>query len=588
MPLTTRRGFRVLASALLLAGAGSVFAAPAIATPRPDEPETSTRLASSAEITPGTGPVSVSIVMPIVVPPTTTGLLTADDLERYTAPFGTLSRQLDAVAGTPVALGVDPMVLASIRVLGSAAPPSATAWLARLEALSNEVFTLAYADADVVSAARTATLADLTPTGFAFALDPDNFTPVATPDPTAPPTATASPTADPDQAPPFPTTEQLLAWSTSLPAIAWPAGEIAAASDLGPLAAAGYSDVLVSSALLENPSAPLATLDELQGIVVDAPSSLALRAAAAALSEADRAESMATLDTALDAQAAAAPGRGLVLTLGRTWPAGMTNLAETLARIQASASAQLVTLADILATTPVVATLGAAAPDTEREQAFTALAEDAARETTFSTVLVDPAPLLDPRRLERIALYAVEWQPDPSGWGEGLVAFHTRSEEIVTSVSIERGSDVVLLARSTDFRVAVSNKLPFPVTVLVGITPQSPVLRAEGPVELTVEPEATGTAYIKVESVANGDVLVQAAVHSPTGVPIDSAYIKVTAQAEWEGIGTTVVVLLLVLVFAAGIVRIVVTRRRRRTEPEAVEAVAATPADEAPSENARD
>ena len=582
MPLTTRRGFRALASGLLVAGIGWAFAAPAIAAPRPDAPEASTRLASSSTVTPGTGPLSVSILMPIVVPPTTTGLIPAEDLELYTAPFGTLSRQLDAVAGTPVALGVDPMVLASIRVLGSAAPPSAAAWLARLEALSNEVFTLAYADADVVGAARTGTLAALTPTGFGFALDPDDFTPVATPDPTAPPTATPTPSADPDQAPPFPTTDQLLAWSSSLPAIAWPADEVVAAADLEPLAAAGYTEVLVSSELLDATTSPLAALGDLRGIVVDSASSIALRSATGAISEADRASSIAALDAALDAQAAAAPGRGLVLTLGRGWPAGLTNLSDTLAHLQGSASAQLVTLGDILATTPVEGVLGEAEGDTEREQVYTSLAEDAAREETFSTVLVDPAPLLDPRRLERIALYAVGWQPNASGWNEAVTAFHGRSEEIVTSVRIERGSDVVLLARNTDFRVAVSNKLPFPVTVRVGITSQSPVLRPQGDVELTVEPEATGTAYIKVEAVANGDVVVQAQVHSPTGVPIDSAYIKVTAQAEWEGIGTTVVALLLLLVFGAGILRIVVTRRRARAELEAADA-----APEAPSEDVR-
>src|SRR5690606_10561431 len=97
-----------------------------------------------------------------------------------TGPFGALTRQLDAVAGTPAVIALDPMILASIRVLGSSAPESARQWLARLGALSNEVFLLAYGDADLVAAVRSGTLAELQPAGFGFALDPANFSPAET------------------------------------------------------------------------------------------------------------------------------------------------------------------------------------------------------------------------------------------------------------------------------------------------------------------------------------------------------------------------------------------------------------------------
>lgn len=563
MPLTTRRGLRALASGLLAVGLGLTALAPAAAAPRPDGPEVGTRLASSRQVTPGSGPLSVSVLVPIIVPPTVTGLIPVDDLENYTGPFGTLTRQLDAVTGTATTLAIDPMILASIRVLGSSAPESALAWLARLETLPNATFTLAYADADLISAARTDTLGALRPSGFTAALDPADFSPVETPAPSETPDPTPSPTPDPDQAPPFPTTDELLAWSSALPAIAWPANELVAGTDLAPLAAAGYADVVVSSELVGS-SSPLVALDGIQGIVSDAQLSTTFRASVSALSESDRAAALLALDAALAAEVTAAPGRGVVLTLGRNWPNAMTGIVESLAHLQLSTSAQLVPLTDILATPPTAATLGEGTTDAEREQAFTSLAEDAARELPFSSVLVDPAPLLDRRSLERIALYTIAWQSDETGWTEGVDAFHTRSAEILASVQIERGSDVVLLARNTDFRVAVSNTLPYAVSVRVRIIPQSPILRAQGEEELTVEPESTGSVRIPVEAVANGDVIVQTTLHSPTGVPIDSAYVRVTAQAEWEGIGTTLVVVLLVLVFGAGIVRIVVQRRRAR------------------------
>lgn len=565
MPLTTRRGPRALASGLLAVGLVVAAIVPAAAAPRPDEPGPDIRPASSAAVTPGTGPLSVSVLVPLVVPPTTTGLITAEDLERYTGQFGTLTRQLDAVAGTEATVGVDPMIVASIRVLGSSAPASAQSWLARLESLPNSTFALAYADADLVSAARTGTLDALRPTGFGFALDPADFTPVETPAPTETPSPSPSAEPDPDQAPPFPTTDELLAWATALPQIAWPMNETVAAADLAPLAAAGYADVVVSSELVGE-SSPLVALDGMQGIVSDAPLSSAFRDAVSALSEADRLASLTALDTALGAEVAAAPGRGVVLTLGRHWQNAMTGITETLAHLQASPSAQLVPLDEILATDPSPATLPAGTADAERDAVFTSLADDAAQELTFSSVVVDPAPLIDSRGLQRIALYGNGWAQAETGWNEAVDAFHARSAEILSSVQIERGSDVVLLARSTDFRVAVSNTLPYAIKVLVGITPQSPILRVEGDEELTVEPEATGSARIPVEAVANGDVIVQTTLHSPTGVPIDAAFVKVTAQAEWEGIGTTVVILLLVIVFGAGILRIVVQRRRARAE----------------------
>jgi len=574
VPLTTRRALGALASGLLAAGLVATAAAPALSSPRPDFPASGARPASAVEVTPGSGPLSVAVLVPIVVPPTTSGLIVAEDLERYTGQFGTLTRQLDGVEGTETVLGVDPMVLASIRVLGSSAPESALEWIARLEALPNEVFTLAYADADLVTAARTETLDALQPSGFGFALDPADFSAAEPePDPAETPTPAPTETPDPDAAPPFPTTEEIVAWSSTLPVIAWPADETVGSGDLAPLAGAGFSEVVVGSQLAGTRSAHV-DFGDIRGIVSDTALSEPFREAVAAISQTDRAAALAAFDSALAAEVAASPGRGVVLTLERGWANSMTGAVETLAHLQTTASAQPVTLSEIIATRPSAAALSAGTADDEREQAFETLADDAANEFTFSSVVVDPAPLLDTRGLERIALYANGWRPDEVGWGDAVDAFRTRSAEILSSVQIERGSDVVLLARNTDFRVAVSNQLPYAVNVNVGLSPQSPILRVEGDVELVVEPQSTGSARVPVEAVANGDVIVLTTLHSPTGVPIDSAFVRVTAQAEWEGIGTTIFIAVLLIVFGAGIVRLIVRRRRARaladaTDPDA-------------------
>lgn len=594
MPLTTRARRRasirsvlatLLATGLLFSAAGA-----AAADPLPDASTTSP--ASTTVITPGTGPLSVAVIVPIVVPPTTSGLISPEDLARFTDTAGLLSRQLDSIAGTPAALAIDPMILASIRVLGTAAPDSARAWLSRLEALPNESFLLAYGDADLLTAVRTGTLDVVAPSGFGFALDPGRFSDPVTDAPTlAPtPTPTDAPTADPDAAPPFPTTEQLLAWTTTLPTIAWPHGPGVGAADATALGDAGYGSLLLSDADTGPVAGAHVTVDGRDALVLDSARSLALRTAASSIIEADRTVLLESLTADLAAQAAATPGRTIVLTLGRTWPNTTSSLSESLTAISASGAAQLVALGEVLASPTTTAALGEGIRDTDREAVFTSLVDDVAAEAQFSTVLADSAALLDPRRLENIALYAVAWVGDDA-WPDAVAAFRERSDQIVTSVRIERGSDLVLLARNTGFRVSVSNALDLPITVRVSLDPRSPILRSEETVDLTVEPNATASAYVPVEAIANGDVRVITSLESPAGVPIDSGFANISIRAEWENLGTLAFVLVLIVVFAAGIIRIVLRRRKARREAaaEATDADALVPLDATPeAEDTRD
>ena len=89
------------------------------------------------------------MVVALTVPERTTGFIDRDLLANYTSEFGLLTRALDQVIDRPVVLGIDPSIIASIRVLGNTAPASAVAWLERLDAATNETFPLAWADADL-------------------------------------------------------------------------------------------------------------------------------------------------------------------------------------------------------------------------------------------------------------------------------------------------------------------------------------------------------------------------------------------------------------------------------------------------------
>ena len=112
---------------------------------------------SSIVWNPGTGVQStrLAFVVPLTVPQSSDGLIPSDLLAIYTADGGLLALQLDAVFNQPsIAIAIDPRILASIRILGDSAPPSARTWLRRLESVSNDTFALSYADSDLAAASQ--------------------------------------------------------------------------------------------------------------------------------------------------------------------------------------------------------------------------------------------------------------------------------------------------------------------------------------------------------------------------------------------------------------------------------------------------
>ena len=155
-------------------------------------------------------PTLVSTVVPI-----TSGLfvdadeplLNSQHLAEQTAPGGRLNEILTAVEASPnTTVAIDPRILASIRVLGSAAPASALSWLDRLTALNNQTFELPFADASLTLQSQWGAQQPLEVTNFDFAIDPANFadpeeTETATPAPTpteSADTGTTTPSEDGD------------------------------------------------------------------------------------------------------------------------------------------------------------------------------------------------------------------------------------------------------------------------------------------------------------------------------------------------------------------------------------------------------
>lgn len=508
--------------------------------------------------------MAVSVVVPITALAGDDGMLTADALAIATSPAGNLTRELDEVLATSATIALDPMIPASIRALGTAAPESALEWLDRLESAPNEVFLLAYADADLSALIRADAIDLAQPLGFGFALDADAFGPAQTPTPTPDPSVgpTESPEPGDGDPPPLPTTEELIAWPETIGTIAWPSGGSVAGADLQVYADAGYDAVLMDSANVSETASGLADLGAMRALITDSAASDLFHAASTSIDEPTRQEALSRLGAALDGLAAAHPGRSLVLTLDRAPSFSAYGLKEAYAAIVARASTQVVGLSEVLAGPAQDATI-VEGPAAEHIGATPSLVAAVHAEGAFASILEDPLALTAPRRLQLLALLAVQ-DVATDDWASRAAAFLQGSTEILGAVTIADTSDLLVTSTQTSIPIKIANALDFAVTVRVTATPVRPLLRIDSPTEVTVEPGSSKTVRLDAQAIANGEVVVEVSLSSPaTGVAIGRPVrFAADLHAEWETVGL-VVGALVALVFAAGIVRNVIARRKR-------------------------
>ncbi|MEP6480623.1 MAG: DUF6049 family protein [Rhodoglobus sp.] len=531
--------------ALLLAISGTAFGVSAAANADADSP------------------VKVAIIVPLVVPHSDTGLLTADDLVQYTSPLGLLTRQLDAVIDRPVALAIDPMIIVSIRALGAAAPLTATDWLDRLAAASNQTFALAYSDTDLTLATQAGAPIIPAPQSFDFALDAANFAPAsaatATPAPTAPPTTSTPPA--------WPSTQTLLDWPYSLSGIAWPGEDTVVTKDLKPLAASGYTTAILSSSNVNREAGAGASVkvgDE--GVLVsDAPVSVALRSAARAVSDDEWNSAMVVLRAAIQAAGASQPAGATVLgTFDREVPFTGGRLSETVSALATTSDVLDVPISSVIAGPATKATISEKPQPDDRVLLATRVLAAERSEQLFASVAKSPLAVTAPRRLEVLSLFGNQWQSNLVAWPAAAEDFLAASKDLTSSVSVVAGSRINLLADRATLPIAVTNKLDQAVTVYITIEPDTALLAVESSaIKLVIEPNSQGKGQVPVQAISNGRVGITISLASASGVAIGSpTRASINVQAGWE---TPVVVVLAALVvgtFAAGIVRVIFRRRR--------------------------
>ncbi len=558
-------GAEILVDGMLVASAGEAFA-------------TSTA--------PAPNPTSLAVVYPLTVPAESAGIFTAEQLEEWTVPFGLLDRQLDAIAGKQVAVGIDPRIIASIRVLGTAAPESATQWLARLAALTNETFPLAYADADVALQAQLDLPELLTPTTFTDVLDPAAFADVEppvddngetpTPTPTAPADgeATPEPTDPADPAGDLPTTEAILAWPYTRTDIAWPADDTIATGDLGYLDAAGLTTAIVAPGNVTPLDGRVDAASAIEGstaVVADARLTASLRAASTASTDTEWRSAAGRLLAELAIDAESGQPATMLATFDRGAYASTDRVADTIDEVTGNAWARPAGLSDAIGAPPVDRTIVDEPEDDQRLLAAERMIAVEAEVTEFATVLEDPRLLTGPVRRGLLALLDVAWLDDAVAWNTAVNTWLTERRTTLDSVSVVPSSSVLVVARESPLPTTVLNALPFPATVIVSADPSNGRLIVEDSVEVTVGAESRSNVQIPIAAgVGRGEVTIAVSLASPTGVPVgDTVNIEANVQADWEGLGATILAIAVALFFGFGIWRNIRRRRRQRAEAAA-------------------
>ncbi|WP_254787951.1 DUF6049 family protein [Curtobacterium sp. MMLR14_010] len=542
-------------------------------------------------------PVGVSVAMPVTMPANAGGTIPPGDLAAATSVDGTLSQQLDAAQDHNVALGIDPRIIASIRILGENAPTSAVAWLDRLERMRNETFALSYADADVTGLRQAGSDEVLGPISLDQSVKAENFPGASTPSPTGTPDATGTPTpgasdapaptptstptddatADPGTTtdPTLPTTASLLDFPYTMSSIAWPVEGTVATDDLPALRKAGTKSTVVASSNTSAGGDTTIAASEKIGddhvLVSDQGMSTLLRAAATATTQRAWSSAMSELTATL----AAASRQGstsapVLLTLGRSWPTDSTRLSEALDALESTPWVSPADLSTAAAATPGSLTLASASDDDARLDQLRRLLRSEHDLTDFASAIADPADLTAPARLSTLAAASNAWRSDQDGMAAAVDARVAKTDKLLSTVGILNGSSILLLGDRSSLPISIRNRSDYPITVFLTVQPSNSFLRIEkNAVKVTVQPDSSSRVTFPVTSVANGKVELTMALTTAAGVRIaDPEVVEINVQAQWESLITAAAAIAVILIFGLGIVRNVRRRLRRRRNGE--------------------
>lgn len=495
-----------------------------------------------ATTTPGTGTPTASPTSPTSTTAPTDDATSSSDAETETidpalAPGSRLGSLLSLTAHrTAVSWAVDPALLTRAATGGT----TAREWLSLLgEATTHrEVFALPYGDPDLSAIAHAGT---------------DDLA---------------------NQADTLTGSQEWVTAHSARTGLQWPAAGGADGSTLALTARLGASAVVVGSQDLSTPNLSytptgLATVTTASGavpaLVPDATLSDLLTTSAG--SPAGAAQRILA-ETAVLSRERPNDNRHVLVTTPRDWA---PDAAVAGAQLDALSSAPWVTEA------PVSSLISAKVPDVARTDlpATTVAAAEISPSTlttligeqqalsTFATVVADPTSLLAGTQELTLAPLSVGWRADAAGRDQLVQSTVTELTARRSGISVVSGSDVTLIARSSEVPISVHNDLDQAVTVRLHLAPQSACLVVPTAPTVTVAAHDTVSARVPFSAVATCDVVVDVVLTTPDGTPVAATtQFTVRARADWETVGTAVVAGLLVVGLVFGVWR---TVRRGQT-----------------------
>jgi hypothetical protein len=537
-------------------------------------------------------PVTLTTVFPITVPAGSadaSGLIPAETLTALTGPGGQLSRELDAVANRPITLAIDPMIIASIRILGNSAPAEAVDWLNHLSQVSNDTFPLSYADADIALQAQAGAATLLAPLSFDQDIDPALFTtPPATGDSQggspavpAPGEQTPTPTPTPGAVIP-PTTAEILDFDYTTTDVGWPSAGVVSSADLAVFAASGLGSTILSGANVTNsdssvtPNAVLA-LDHTVGLTTDDALQSALRAAVIAPNADAWRGAMARASALLAVVAAerSTSAHTLLATFDRASTEPTPFLTQTLEVLGTAPWQTPGNLQSARAGAPTegVAFSSESEPDRILDPAVRLLTRETEL-TAFSNALASPLEVTGTQRLELLSLFAVAWEPQSVAWMNAVTTSLAASTKILDSVVVTTKGPINALSSKVEVPVTLTNALDQAVTVRVNVAPSNGRLVVGSDEVTTIEANSARVVKIPVTArVGNGEVTLRVTLFTPAGTPVgEPGMIAVNVKADWEILGTGIFAALVVLFFGFGVWRNIARRRKARNAPPAADA----------------
>lgn len=526
----------------------------------------------------------VGVVVPVTAPGIQTGLLTSDELTTLTSPTGDLTARLDAVDGTDAILAVDPAIVASIRVLGSAAPTSARDWLRHLMSLPNTRFALQFGDADT-AAQITATGSLLQPTSLQVYLDADNFQAAQEQRPTPPPTTTSTPSPSPSSSPggvQLPDLHALLDIGPARSNVFWPFTGTASATTVKTLGALGDtatpSETIVASSQISGADTTVPAEARTAGrgmLVVDSSISQQLTDAAQDDSEMTQGAPLTAAAAQLQLAGEAAAGAPLLTVIDRSQSLSESGLRAAILAVSKLPSTRAADLSDYDSSTAASRAIKVTVKDGRRVTAVTALGLGEQQLTRFATILTDPTVILGPERAQIMQLIGGGWLGDDT-WQNALRDHATATQTTLASVGILPLNTVNIAGTGATLRFWVRNDLPWPVHVSFTASTDDP--RFEVPPKTAVTATASSNTRVELPmhaKIANGETTLTLQLRSPTGVAIgDAQKVRVSMHADWEMAGIVILGIIVVVLLVAGAGRMIFSRRRAKKQ-EAAELAAA-------------